>query len=124
MRGTGLLLVLAATACMRSAPAPRQSEALERSARMLRQLERIEADLHQGDAEVVTYSELVRRHTRTEQMACKVTDEHVLEISRLAAIQEARMQARREEHEARPKKRKVMAMARTRPNRSFARQAN
>ena len=117
---TGLLLLLAA-ACVRNAPEPRQSEALERSARMLRQLERLEADLHQGDAETSTYSELVRRHTRTEQMACKVTDEHVLEISRLAAVQEARMQARREE---RGKKRKVVAMARTRPSRPFARQPN
>jgi hypothetical protein len=125
MRRTGLLLVLAAAACGRSAPAPRQSEAMERSARILRQLERLEADLHQGDAEMVTYSELVRRHTQTEQMACKVTDEHVLEISRLAAIQEARMQARREDREVRrTKKRKVVAMARTRSNRPLARQAN
>jgi len=124
MRGTGLLLALTAAACVRSAPAPRQSEAMERSARMLQQLERLEADLHQGHAEMATYAELVERHTQTEQIACKVTDEHVLDISRLAAVQEARMAQKREDREGRVRKRKVVAMARTRPNRAFARQAN
>jgi hypothetical protein len=108
MRRTVLLLVVAAAACVKTAPAPRQSEAMERSARMLKQLDALEADLHSGDAEVVTYSELVRRHTRTEQMACKVTDEHVAEISRLQAVQEARMARKRQD---RVKKRKVVALA-------------
>jgi len=113
MRRTGLLLVVAAAACVRTAPAPRQSEAMERSARMLKQLEALEADLHSGDAEVATYSELVRRHTRTEQLACKVTDEHVAEISRLQAVQEARMARKLKD---RVKKRKVVALVHTRPN--------
>ena len=112
MRRTVLLLVLAAAAaCVKTAPAPRQSEAMERSARMLKQLDALEADLHSGDAEVVTYSELVRRHTRTEQLACKVTDEHVAEISRLQAVQEARMARKRQD---RVKKRKVVALVHTR----------
>ena len=79
---------------------------MERSARMLKQLEALEADLHSGDAEVATYSELVRRHRRTEQIACKVTDEHVAEISRLQAVQEARMAGKLKD---RVKKRKVVA---------------
>jgi hypothetical protein len=112
MRRTALLLVLAAAACTKTVPAPRTSEAMERSARMLKQLERLEADLHTGDAEMATYAELIRRHTRTEQIACKVTDEHVLDIQRLAAVQEARMARKRHD---RVQKRKVMAMARTRP---------
>lgn len=111
MRRTGLLLVLAAAACVRTAPAPRQAEAMERSARMLRQLERIEADLHNGDAEMATYSELVRRHTRAEQIACKVTDEHVAEIHRLAVAQQEKIERKRHD---RLKKRKAVAMARTR----------
>jgi len=108
MRRTGLLLMLAALACGRTVPAPRQSEAMERSARMLKRLAALEADLHSGDAEVATYSELVRRHSRTEQIACKVTDEHVAEISRLQAVQEARMARKRQDH---VKKRKVVAFA-------------
>jgi hypothetical protein len=110
MGRTGLLLVLAAGACAQTVPEPRQSEAMERSARILRQLDRLEADLHTGDAEMATFAELVRRHTRTEQLACKVTDEHVAEIHRLAAAQEAKMAHKRQE---RVKKRKAIAMART-----------
>jgi hypothetical protein len=41
-------------------------------------------------------------------MACKVTDEHVAEISRLQAVQEARMAGKRQDH---VKKRKVVALA-------------
>ena len=107
MRRTVLLLVMVAASCARTAPVPRQSEAMERSARMLKQLEALEADLHSGDAEVATYSELVRRHTRTEQLACKVTDEHLAEISRLQAVQEARMARKLKD---RVKKRKVVAL--------------
>src|SRR3954471_16652345 len=125
MRRTGLLVILAAAAaCARSVPEPRQSEAMERSARILRQLERLEGDLEQGDAERATYSELVRRHSQTEQMACKVLDEHVLDISRLAAIQEARMARKYEDRQERRAKKKVVAMARARSNRPLARQAN
>jgi hypothetical protein len=108
MRRTVLLLVVVAAACARTAPAPRQSEAMERSARMLKQIEALEADLHSGHAEVATYSELVRRHTRTEQLACKVSDDHVAEISRLQAVQEARMARKLKDPVA--KKRKVVAL--------------
>jgi len=97
---------------------------MERSARLLKQLERLEADLHQGTAETGTYSELVERHTRTEQIACQVTNDHVLEISRLAAIQESRMASKQEHREGRARKRKVVAMGRARPSRALARQAN
>jgi hypothetical protein len=112
MRRTVLLLVAAAVACAKTAPAPRQSEAMERSARMLKRLEALEADLHSGDAEVATYSELVRRHTRTEQLACKVTDDHVAEISRLQAVQEARMARKLKDRVV--KKRKVVALVHSR----------
>jgi hypothetical protein len=102
-------MTLALLACARTAPAPRQSEALERSARILRQLDRLEADLHQGNAETVTYAELVDRHQRAEQMACKVSDDHVNEIHRLAVAQEAKMLGKTV---ARLKKRRTMAMVR------------
>ena len=113
MGRTGLLVAaMALAACVRTAPAPRHSEAMERSARVLRQLDRLEADLHQGNAETLTYAELVNRHKRAEQIACKVTDEHVSEIHRLAMAQEEKMLGK---HIARLKKRKTMAMARRQP---------
>ncbi|HZR07491.1 MAG TPA: hypothetical protein VFA79_02840 [Myxococcales bacterium] len=110
MGRTGLLVVaFALVACARTVAPPRQSEAMERSARILRQLDRLEADLHQGNAETVTYAELVDRHARAEQIACKVTDDHVNEIHRLAMAQEEKMLGKRL---ARLKKRKAVAMAR------------
>jgi len=112
MRQTILIVTMAMLACARTPAAPRQSEAMERSARILRALDRLEADLHSGEAESFTYSELVRRHSAAEQIACKVTDEHVAEIHRLAAIQEARMAKK-----LALKKRKTVAMARPRPSR-------
>ena len=112
MRQTGLLVAaMALAACVRSAPAARHSEAMERSARVLRQLDRLEADLHAGAAETAIYAELVERHARSEQIACKVTNEHVDDISRLAMIQEARMNVK---SVARLKK-KAVAMARRHP---------
>jgi hypothetical protein len=60
----------------------------------------------------VTYAELVDRHKRAEQMACKVTDDHVNEIHRLAMAQEEKMLGKRL---ARLKKRKAVAMARRQP---------
>jgi hypothetical protein len=110
MGRTGLLVIaVTVVACARTVPVPRHSEAMERSARILRQLDRLEADLHQGNAETVTYAELVDRHARAEQMACKVTDDHVNEIHRLAMAQEEKMLGKRL---ARLKKRKAVAMAR------------
>lgn len=115
MGRTGLFVIaITFFACARPVPQPRQSEAMERSARILRQLDRLEADLHQGNAETVTYAELVERHTRAEQMACKVTDDHVNEIHRLAMAQEEKMLGKRL---GRLKKRKAMAMARRQPAR-------
>ena len=108
MRGAGVLGLGMVVACSAPHPSRRLSEAMERSARMLRQLDALEADLHQGAAETDTYAELVARHGQAEQMACKVTDEHVAEISRLQAVQEARMAGKRQD---RVKKRKVVALA-------------
>ena len=111
MRRTGLVLSMALAACARTAPAPRESEAMERSARILRQLDRLEADLHSGETESFTYAELVRRHSATEQISCKITDEHLADIHRLAVAQEAKMARQRGE---RVKKHKTVAMARPR----------
>ena len=83
--GCGILLVLAA--CAR-AQAPRQSDALERSARLLARLDQLEADLHQQDAEILLSSELEYRHGQAQQIACQVTNDHVKEIHRLALLQE------------------------------------
>ncbi len=111
MRRASLLLVMTTAACVGTAPAPRHSEAMERSARMLAALDRLEADLHSRDAEMATYSELIERHSQTQQIACKVSDEHLGDIARLAAVQEER--TARQAGSA-PKKRKtVAARART-----------
>ena len=115
MRGTSILvLAMAAMGCgyMRPpAPAPRQSEAMARSARMLRQLNRLEADLHAADAENGTYAELVDRHGRAEQIACKVTDEHVSEITRLAAAQEQKIRQKKLERLSRKKSKAVAQLS-------------
>lgn len=73
-------------------PAARHSDALDRSAHMLRQLDRVEADLHTINSEEATFSELVRRHGRAQEVACRVTDEHLQEIHRLAMAQEHKKQ--------------------------------
>jgi predicted metalloenzyme YecM len=102
--GCGILLLLAA--CAR-AQAPRQSDAMERSARLLARLDQLEADLHQQDAELYLNSELEFRHGQAEQIACQVTSDHVKEIHRLAALQEEK---RREKAH---KKGRTIAQART-----------
>jgi hypothetical protein len=109
MRGATVFVLMAAvvTGCGFSRPpAPLHSEAMERSARMLRQLDKLEADLHQSDGETITYAELVERHGRAEQMACKVTEAHVEEIHRLATLQEQKIQQKKQE---RLRKRKAVA---------------
>ena len=103
----GVLVVLAA--CARAeAPSTGQSEALERSARVLARLNQLEADLHQQDAEIFLTSELEWRHGQAQQIACQVTSDHVKEIHRLAVAQEEKQ---REKAKAR-KKGKVVAQAR------------
>src|SRR2546430_11597221 len=83
--GCGILLVLAA--CAR-AQAPRQSDAMERSASLLARLDQLEADLHQQDAEILLTSELEYRHGQAQQIACQVTNDHVKEIHPLAPLHE------------------------------------
>jgi hypothetical protein len=114
MRRTGFALLIALAACARTAPAPRESEAMERSARILRQLGRLEAELHSGETGSFTYAELVRRHSATEQMTCKVADEDLADIHRLAMLQETRMARQRGEP---VRKHKTVAMARARSSR-------
>ncbi len=105
MRGAGLLaLGMVVAACGASRPPWRPSETMERSARILRQLDALEADLHQGAAETDTYALLVARHGDAEQIACKVTDEHVEEIHRLAVAQQEKIQERLRERHAHRKK--------------------
>jgi len=100
MRRIAIMLVALAAACGANKPAWQPSDAMERSARMLRQLDKLEADLHDSDAQTTTYAMLVDRHGQAEQMACKVTDEHVAEIHRLAEAQLRKQQ----ERQARKKK--------------------
>ncbi len=114
MRGAGVLGLGMVVACSAPHPSRRLSEAMERSARMLRQLDALEADLHQGAAETDTYAELVARHGQAEQMACKVTEEHVEEIHRLAAAQQEKIRERRAH-------RKKLARASTPPRRFASR---
>jgi len=93
--GVWVALGLALGACGAPRTAWHPSEAMDRSARMLRQLDALEAGLHQGAEEIDTYSVLVARHAQAEQVSCKVTDEHVEEIHRLAVAQEEKIRARR-----------------------------
>ncbi len=107
MGRAGLVLILGmSAACLRQSP-PWKSDALARSARMLQQLDKLEADLHQGESEIATFGELVDRRNRAEQIACKVTDEHVEEIHRLAMAQQQKIEQKRHS------KKKAVAMART-----------
>jgi hypothetical protein len=94
MRGI-LLVAFGLAACGVQAPRRVPSEAMERSARMLKQLDRLEADLHESDAERQTYAELVQRHGQAQEIACKVTDDHVAEIHRLQIAQEQKLQQKR-----------------------------
>ena len=73
---------------------------------MLQQLDKLEADLHQGESEIATFGELVDRRNHAEQIACKVTDEHVEEIHRLAMAQQQKIEQKRHS-------KKAVAMART-----------
>jgi hypothetical protein len=106
MRGGIVLLLLAFGCGLSRPPAPRQSEAMERSARMLRQLQKLEADLQNADAETTTFGVLVDRHGQAQQMACKVTDDHVEEIHRLAVAQQDKIRAKRQD---RLRKKKAVA---------------
>jgi predicted transposase YbfD/YdcC len=105
------VMVMMASACA-SRPAWKPSDAMERSARMLRQLDSLEADLHQGAQETDNYSVLMDRRNHAEQVACKVTDEHVAEIHRLAVAQEEKIRERRQ-----ARHHTLASLTRTRPRR-------
>ena len=82
-------LVLLGMACAREAPVQR-GDALERSSRLLAQLDQLEADLHDEEAKLGVYSVLGERHAQVTQMACQVSAEHLDEIHRLALAQAAK----------------------------------
>jgi len=109
--GLGVTLLLAA--CAGETPAPRKSDALERSARMLAKLDQLEADLHDERAKLAVYAELEQRHGQTSQIACQVADEHVQEIHRLAMAQEKKQQEK-------ARQRRTVAQARLMARRSSA----
>ena|SRR5260221_10560166 len=110
----GILATAAVLAACSTRPAWQPSDALERSARMLRQLDRLEADLHNAEGENLTWGVLVERHAHAEQMACKVADEHVADITRLQALMEAKIQSKRL---ARAAARRKKTVAQLRPGR-------
>jgi hypothetical protein len=85
-------VMVVATAACGPRQAPRHSAAMESSAKILAQLDKLESELQLTDAENLTNAILVERHARAEQMACKVTDEHVHEIERLDAAQQKKLQ--------------------------------
>jgi hypothetical protein len=104
----GVLCLLVSAACSFAQPPPsaaRQSEAMERSARMLRQLDSLEADLHGETATIETYGELIDRHGQATQVACQVTEAHVREITRLDLAQR-----QKREEKQRMRKRRSVAM--------------
>src|SRR5690349_13427332 len=110
MRG-GLVLALVLAACTMQPARRTPSEAMERSARILKQLDRLEADLHESNSQSELYSELVARHGQAQEIACKVTDEHVAEIHRLAVAQERKLEQKREAR--RVHRKKAIAQLRT-----------
>ena len=91
-RALGLGVALLLAACAREEAAPRTSEALERSAKILAKLDQLEAELHEEGSKLAVYGELEQRHGQTSQIACQVADEHVQEIHRLAMAQERKQQ--------------------------------
>jgi hypothetical protein len=109
----GAFAIVLAAGCAGERRAPVHSEALERSARLLAKLDQLEADLHAQTAELLISGELEDRHGTATQLACRVTDDHIQEIHRLAAAQERKQLER-------AGRRKTVAMARTRPQRLAA----
>jgi hypothetical protein len=95
MRAILVMAVLAAAACGPRRAAWKPSDAMERSAKLLNSLDKLEADLHAGTAETDVYATLVARHGHAQEIACKVTDEHVEEIHRLAALQQEKLRQKR-----------------------------
>ncbi|HYZ90270.1 MAG TPA: hypothetical protein VE620_13305 [Myxococcales bacterium] len=89
MLGAGMALLVSACA---GDPAPRSSEAIERSARILAKLDQLEADLHQETTKLAVYDELDQRHRQTTQFACQVTDEQLRDVRRLAEVQDRKQQ--------------------------------
>jgi hypothetical protein len=106
----GAIVIVLTASCAGERQAPVRSDALERSARLLAKLDQLEADLHAQTAELLVSNELEERHATATQLACRVTDDHLQEIHRLALAQERKMQER-------SGRRKVVAMAR-RPGRT------
>jgi hypothetical protein len=76
------VIALATMACAERPP-PRHSGAMEASAKMLAQLDKLESELATTASDNFTSTVLVERHAHAEQIACRVTDEHVQEIHRL-----------------------------------------
>ena len=95
MRAAAAAIGVVLMAGCASRPAWKPSEAMESSARLLKQLDSLEADLHQGAEETDTYAVLMDRRDHAEQIACKVTDEHVAEIHRLDMAQQEKIRERR-----------------------------
>jgi hypothetical protein len=106
MARAGLVLILAMSAACLRPSTPWKSDVLERSARILEKMDKLEADLHQGQSEIATFGDLVERRNRAEQIACKVTDEHVEDIHRLAMAQQLKMEKKRQQ------KKKAVAVVR------------
>ena len=95
MRAAAAALVMMMASACASKPAWKPSEAMQTSARMLKQLDALEADLAAGAGETDTYAVLMERRDHAEQIACKVTDEHVAEIHRLYVAQQEKIRERR-----------------------------
>jgi hypothetical protein len=83
-------IVFAITACGQRPP-QRHSSALDSSAKILAQLDRLESELATTGADNLTNAVLVERHAHAEQIACRVTDEHVQEIRRLDLAQQKKI---------------------------------
>ena len=93
--GVALAVVLTSGCAWDAPPPPRHSEAMEASARMLAKLDHLEAELDGQAAELQVFQVLVDRHGHAQQLACKVTDEHLAEIQRLALKERRKVQRRR-----------------------------
>jgi|GEM_PF-1413152 len=98
------------SACSGAPPVQRNSEAMERSRRLLAALDRVEADLHQGDSELTTFGVLLDRHQQATQLTCQVSQVHVDEIHRLEVAQEKKRSEKR--------KHRSMALAEKAPGHS------
>jgi hypothetical protein len=89
-------------------PAPHRSDALQRARALLASAAQLESELTAESAELAMHSELTARHEQATEVTCNVVKSHVVEIERLADMQQQKRRLRRA--------RKLALLGNARPN--------